>query len=112
MENGRIPLVLAVALGDSTALALSLPGLGALLAASAFWFIVIKWIGGLYLTYLGIMLLRAGITTAITNAPELPGAKWKMFLNTWSVTALNLKGIIFFVAFLPQFIDSGKSVTP
>jgi threonine/homoserine/homoserine lactone efflux protein len=30
---------------------------------------------------------------------------WKLFGNTWLVTALNPKGIVFFVAFLPQFID-------
>ncbi|WP_312996769.1 LysE family transporter, partial [Achromobacter animicus] len=51
-KRARLPLVLAVALGDSTALVLSLLGLGALLAASAFWFTVVKTIGGLCLLYL------------------------------------------------------------
>ena len=61
MSHGRranVPLVAAVALGDSTALVVSLLGLGALLAASAFWFTVVKWAGGLYLLYLVIKLLR------------------------------------------------------
>ena len=53
-----------MALGDSTALVVSLLGLGALLAASAFWFTVVKWAGGLYLLYLGIKLLRAGTSSA------------------------------------------------
>ena len=47
MTHGRkvtLPLVCAVALGDATALAVSLVGLGALLATSAYWFSVIKWI--------------------------------------------------------------------
>jgi threonine/homoserine/homoserine lactone efflux protein len=57
--RAKIPLIIAVALGDSTALALSLLGLGALLAESAFWFQVVKWAGGLYLLFLGIRLLRA-----------------------------------------------------
>src|SRR3954468_769604 len=64
MAHGRranVPLVAAVALGDSTALVLSLLGLGALLSASAFWFTIIKWAGGLYLLYLGIRMLRAGV---------------------------------------------------
>ena len=68
MSHGRranVPLVAAVALGDSTALVVSLLGLGALLATSAFWFTVVKWAGGLYLIYLGIKLLRAGITSAV-----------------------------------------------
>ena len=106
------PLILAVALGDSTALALSLLGLGALLSASAFWFTVVKWIGGLYLLYLGINLLRTGIKTTISTTPPLPSSKWKLFANTWLVTALNPKGIIFFVAFLPQFLNSANKIAP
>jgi threonine/homoserine/homoserine lactone efflux protein len=58
-RKANVPLVAAVALGDSTALLLSLLGLGALLAISAFWFTAVKLIGGLYLIYLGIKLLRA-----------------------------------------------------
>jgi len=107
MAHGRranVPLVVAVALGDSTALALSLVGLGALLAASAFWFTVVKWVGGLYLLYLGIGLLRAGASSALPVA-EPPRSRWRLFANTYLVTALNPKGIVFFVAFLPQFIN-------
>src|SRR6478736_8917955 len=62
-RKANVPLVAAVALGDSTALVLSLLGLGALLAVSALWFTVIKTIGGLYLLWLGIKLLRAGISS-------------------------------------------------
>lgn len=114
MAHGRranVPLVAAVALGDSTALLLSLLGLGALLATSAFWFTVVKWVGGLYLLYLGIKLLRAGISPAELAAPAAPGSRWKLFAHTWLVTALNPKGIVFFVAFLPQFITPGAGLT-
>ena len=114
MAHGRranIPLVAAVALGDSTALVVSLFGLGALLATSAFWFTVVKWAGGLYLLYLGIKLLRAGISPMQAATPEAPGSLWKLFGNTYLVTALNPKGIVFFVAFLPQFINPGADVT-
>jgi len=114
MTHGRranVPLVAAVALGDSTALVVSLLGLGALLATSAFWFTVVKWAGGLYLLYLGIKLLRAGISTAELSAPAAPGSRWKLFANTYLVTALNPKGIVFFVAFLPQFINPSLAVT-
>jgi len=107
MAHGRranVPLVAAVALGDSTALVVSLLGLGALLATSAFWFTVVKWTGGLYLLYLGIGLLRAGISRAELAPPAAPGSRWRLFANTYLVTALNPKGIVFFVAFLPQFI--------
>ena len=92
MAHGRranVPLIAAVALGDSTALVLSLLGLGALLATSAAWFTVVKWAGGLYLIYLGIKLLRAGISPVDVVAPAAPGSRWMLFANTWLVTALN-----------------------
>ena len=111
MSHGRranLPLVAAVALGDSTALVVSLLGLGALLATSAFWFTVVKWVGGLYL---GIKLLRAGISSTETAAPAAPASRWRLFANTYLVTALNPKGIVFFVAFLPQFIRPGADVS-
>jgi threonine/homoserine/homoserine lactone efflux protein len=115
MAHGRranIPLVAAVALGDSTSLVFSLLGLGALLATSAVWFWVLKTLGGLYLLFLGIRLLRSGITPAEapTEAPAL--SAWRLFANTYFVTALNPKGMVFFVAFLPQFLDPHAPATP
>jgi threonine/homoserine/homoserine lactone efflux protein len=104
-RRANVPLVAAVALGDSTALALSLLGLGALLAASAFWFVVLKTLGGLYLLYLGLRMMRSGLApSALPQATPTASSRWRMFANTYLVTALNPKGIIFFVAFLPQFI--------
>jgi threonine/homoserine/homoserine lactone efflux protein len=114
MAHGRranAPLVAAVALGDSTALVVSLLGLGALLGASAFWFTIVKWAGGLYLLYLGVKLLRAGISSTEAVAPAATGSRWGLFANTYLVTALNPKGIVFFVAFLPQFINPSAAVT-
>jgi len=114
MSHGRranVPLVAAVALGDSTALVVSLLGLGALLSASAFWFTAVKWAGGLYLLYLGIKLLRAGISPSEIARPAVPVSRWRLFANTYLVTALNPKGIVFFVAFLPQFISPSADVT-
>ncbi|MDS4026462.1 MAG: LysE family translocator [Candidatus Contendobacter sp.] len=109
-RRANVPLVAAVALGDSTALVVSLLGLGALLATSAFWFTVVKGVGGLYLLYLAIKLLRAGISSMPLSMPEAPGSRWRLFANTYLVTALNPKGIVFFVAFLPQFITPGVNV--
>lgn len=102
--RARLPLVMAVALGDATALGLSLLGLGALLAASAFWFTIVKGVGGVYLIVLGIRLLRAG-SAAGPIVAEASGSRRRLFAHTYLVTALNPKGIVFFVAFLPQFID-------
>jgi threonine/homoserine/homoserine lactone efflux protein len=110
-RKANVPLVAAVALGDSTALVASLVGLGALLAASALWFTAAKIVGGLYLLYLGIKLLRAGVPSPEFDAPAAPSSRWRLFLNTYVVTALNPKGIIFFVAFLPQFLNPNENAT-
>ncbi len=111
-QRATIPLIAAVALGDSTALAMSLAGLGAILATSAWLFTVIKWIGGLYLIFLGIKLLLAGTATLEAEQSATLDSHWKLFTNTWLVTALNPKGIVFFVAFLPQFIDPSAPAAP
>jgi threonine/homoserine/homoserine lactone efflux protein len=108
MANGRragLPIVAGVALGDSTALVVSLLGLGALLAASAFWFTVAKWIGGVYLIVLGLRLLRAGAAPEAAAPAAPPRSRLSLFLNTWLVAALNPKAAVFYIAFLPQFVD-------
>lgn len=111
-RRANVPLVAAVALGDSTALVLSLLGVGSLLAASAFWFTVVKWIGGVYLLYLGIRLLRAGVRHVDTEAPAAPASLHRLFVNTYLVTALNPKGMVFFLAFLPQFLSPDVPAAP
>jgi len=111
-NRANLPLVLAVALGDSTALLLSLVGLGAVLATSAWMFTVVKTAGGLYLIYLGIKLFLTGTTEISADSSAHLDSRWKLFGNTWLVTALNPKGMIFFVAFLPQFIDQSHPAVP
>ena len=103
--RANFPLVAAVALGDSTALAFSLLGLGTLLSASATLFTLVKWVGGLYLLFLGLKLFLSGMRAGEMTLPSAPVTLKNVFLNTYLVTALNPKGIVFFVAFLPQFID-------
>ena len=106
--------VAGVALGDFTAMTASMLGLGALLAASAALFTGLKWIGAAYLIYLGIKLWRAPVSTgAVNEAAEMPNeTPLRIFLHTYVVTALNPKSIIFFVAFLPQFLDTTRPLLP
>ncbi|MBY5522128.1 LysE family translocator [Rhizobium leguminosarum] len=83
-------------------------GLGALLAASEFWFSMLKWAGAAYLAFLGIMLLRSkgGIDAALrAGAPAAAISTFSIGLKSFMVAATNPKGYLFFSAFLPQFID-------
>ena len=99
------PIAVGVALGDFTAMTLSMLGVGALLATSAMVFTALKWIGAAYLIWLGIKLFRAG--GSLDAKPREDAApSWKMLGHAWLVTALNPKSITFFVAFLPQFLDT------
>ena len=101
-----LPMAIGVALGDFTAMTLSMLGVGALLAASATVFALLKWLGAAYLVWLGTRLWRAG--GALDAAPRTDAASAaKLLGHAWLVTSLNPKGITFFVAFLPQFWDPG-----
>ena len=99
-----LPMAVGVALGDFTAMTLSMLGLGALLAASATLFAVLKWIGAAYLVWLGVKLWCAGGTLEARPRTDAVSAA-KMLGHAWLVTALNPKSITFFVAFLPAFLD-------
>jgi threonine/homoserine/homoserine lactone efflux protein len=102
------PVAAGVALGDFTAMTLSMLGLGALLATSAMLFTALKWVGAAYLIWLGISLWRAGGASPKVAATE-GGKPWRMLAHAWIVTALNPKSITFFIAFLPQFLDPNGS---
>ncbi|MDA9318525.1 LysE family translocator [Octadecabacter sp.] len=102
-----------VALGDFIAMTASLVGLGALVLASSTLFVALKWIGAAYLVWMGIGMIRsAGTTKAIQieDAPQLSAGA--VFRNAAVVTALNPKGIVFFIAFVPQFIRTDAALAP
>jgi len=58
-----------------------------------------------------VKLLRSGISPMGVAPPAAPGSRWRLFANTYLVTALNPKGSVFFVAFLPQFLDPHADIT-
>ncbi|MBS0640261.1 MAG: LysE family translocator [Acetobacteraceae bacterium] len=102
-------IVTGVALGDLTAMTASMLGLGAVLMASATIFTVLRWVGGAYLIYLGVRLWRAPVGPAHILAVKDRG--WRpMMAHAYAVTAANPKSIIFFVAFVPQFMDTARPV--
>ena len=109
--RAALPMSIGVALGDFTAMTLSMLGLGALLAASATLFVVLKWIGAAYLVWLGVKLWRAGGTLETAPRTDAVSAT-KMLGHAWLVTALNPKSITFFVSFLPTFLDPHADFLP
>jgi len=83
-------------------------GLSALLAASQTAFTIIKWVGAAYLLYIAISLLRAGKPADEKTTPRLSGSR--LFRAAALVNLLNPKVALFFLAFLPQFVDPSASV--
>lgn len=102
-------------LSDVVLIAAVALGLGALLAASEFWFAIVKWLGVLYLAFLGIMLLRS--RGSLDESLRLAaaggaGAARALFLRSFLVAVTNPKGYLFFSAFLPQFIAPSAPQLP
>lgn len=117
LAHGRrvaLASVAGVGLGDLTATSLSLAGAGALLATSGTLFSVLKLVGAAYLIWIGFKMWRAPVTipdvTVAANAPAV--RPMTIFRDSFLVTALNPKGILFFIAFVPQFIDPARPYLP
>ncbi len=103
--------VLGGALGFFLLIAASLAGMGALLAASETAFTVAKWAGAAYLVYLGIRLWRSPApVVGMPGASESGEARrLRLFNQGFLVAVSNPKALIFFAAFLPQFMVPGAS---
>jgi len=109
-KKSVIPLVAGVLFGDFIAMSLSLLGLGVILATSATLFFILKWFGVSYLIYLGIKTFRENPTDFKIENNNF--SQKNMFQSAFLVTALNPKDIMFFVAFLPQFVSSQSPALP
>lgn len=96
-----------VVLGDATAMTLSLAGAGAVLAASATLFTALKLAGAAYLLWLGLSLWR-NPPRHLGEVEATRASSWVLFRQSYVVTALNPKSIVFFVAFVPQFVDPSR----
>lgn len=88
-------------------------GLGALLAASEFWFSVVKWVGAAYLAWLGLRLLRSQGGLDLSQAGSAEGVTARsVFAKSFLVAVTNPKGYLFCSALLPQFIDANAPQWP
>ena len=103
-----LPGMIGAVLSDAVLITAVTIGLGALLAASEFWFSALKWVGAAYLAFLGIMMLRSKGTIGgmLQSGAEQPkGTAFSIGMKSFMVAVTNPKGYLFFSAFLPQFID-------
>jgi homoserine/homoserine lactone efflux protein len=103
--------IIGLQLGIQLVLCVVATGLGAILSASAAAFTAVKWIGALYLVYLGIQQWRTppqSLAAATAGAPFEPNTPRQLVLRGFLVNATNPKGILFMLAVLPQFIDPAR----
>jgi homoserine/homoserine lactone efflux protein len=112
LHGGRKALytIFGGALGFVAVIALSMFGIGALLQASLGWLTVLKWVGGAYLVWLGIQVWRAPPIGFEVQGAAPARAGWSLFRQGALSALTNPKGILFFAAFLPQFIDPARSL--
>ena len=117
-KKAALPLSAGIVLGDGACLVASVAGVGALIVAFPQLGHVIKFVGAGYLIYLGIDSLRSkpddGSTEpasgdANTDANAKHYNPKKLFASSFVLTFLHPKGILFFSAFLPQFISKEHS---
>ena len=99
------PLSFGVLCGDAVCILFSLIGLGALLAVSSTLFTWVKVAGAGYLLYLGVGMIRSGVQIKKIELYQQAFNAKSLCRRAFTVTALNPKGIIFFSAFMPQFVN-------
>lgn len=90
-------------------------GLGAVVAASAEAFTVLKLVGAAYVVHLGVQAFRhRGDARLALESPgtATAGQGWRSVRTGMVVGVTNPKTIVFFAAFLPQFVDAGRPAAP
>jgi threonine/homoserine/homoserine lactone efflux protein len=97
---------LGVACGGLVHVAGAVLGFSALLASSAVAFGAVRWLGAAYLIFTGIRILRGGDSPQ--PAAPLPAPLRRLLWQGFVVNLLNPKTALFFLAFLPQFIDPAR----
>ena len=103
--------ILGTAVGGLIHVAVAAAGLSALLAASARAFLAVKYVGAIYLVFLGARaILTASRRSNIPATPAHGGRK--VFFEGILTEALNVKTALFFLAFIPQFVDHELSLAP
>jgi threonine/homoserine/homoserine lactone efflux protein len=108
-RRGGVIAALGVGTGALVHILAAVFGLSAILASSQVAFDAIKWAGAAYLLWLAFSLLRAGAAPA-GDAPRPQAPGWRLFRAAMLVNILNPKVALFFLAFLPQFVDPAAAI--
>lgn len=96
--------------GFAALIAMSMFGIGALLQASPVWLTVLKWAGGAYLVWLGVQVWRSPPIGVDLRADGRPAAVGTLYRQAFLTALTNPKALLFFMAFLPQFIEPSRSL--
>ena len=97
-------------LGFGLIIGLSMFGIGALLTTWVGLLVIMKWLGGAYLVWLGIQVIRSE-PIDISRSKNAGNGKLRTLFSQGLISAIsNPKGILFFVAFLPQFVNPRESL--
>lgn len=111
--HGRRKAMFTIAggvLGFVLLIALSMFGIGALLQASIGWLKVLKWAGGAYLVWLGVQVWRSPPIGVDLRAATAQRSGASLFRQGLLAAVSNPKALLFFAAFLPQFIDPARNL--
>ena len=114
--RGALAAAPGVALGDLIAMSASMAGIGALLAASAEAFTLVKLAGAAWLAVMGWRMIRdagrGGFASDAEAEAQAEGDRRRIFSHAFVITLLNPKSLMFFVAFAPQFLSAEAAFLP
>ena len=115
LSKGRrsgIAFGLGCALGCLSHTVLAVVGVGAVIAASPAAFTALKWAGGAYLVWLGVQALRHAGAVRLSGDQSGAESLHRTFAKGLVANAINPKVVLFFLSFLPQFVDATAGQTP
>lgn len=102
-------------LGSAMVIAVVAVGLGSLMLASAWLFETVRTVGVLYLLWLAVQLWRGPVADVQATLDRVPGREVQgraAFVRSLTVALSNPKALLFFAAFLPQFVDPAQALAP
>ena len=104
-SRSGLATVAGASVGNAILLIATVIGLVAFFALLSEIFEVVRWAGAIYLIWLGIKAWRARVGQGAVTAPAAERSSRTVFLPGFLIAITNPKAIVFYIAFLPQFID-------